>query len=39
MFYDDLMKMSMNNWLVVLLGIKVDCDGPRDEEERYYQRH
>ena len=39
MFYDDLMKMSMNNWLAIILGIKVDADGPEAEEERYYQRY
>lgn len=39
MFYDDLFKMSMTNWLVVILGIKPACTDPATEEERFYQRY
>ncbi len=39
MFYDDLIKMSMTNWLVVILGINLGCNDPATEEERFYQRY
>lgn len=39
MFYDDLFKMSMTNWLIVFLGLEPDSQDPATEEERFYQRY
>ena len=39
MFFNDLIKSSMSSWLVIIMGIQLDCEDPQERLERFYQRY